>query len=241
MATVFNVGVRINSQSRSTNVNAPDHRRWVLVIIAAIISMGWASVANAQSANQLVSSTPADGASLPTAPTEMTLTFASGIASEHSLVPRLTCNSVAQVLGTPTPDDARTTWTVGINGALPKGPCSFIWGVSDAAGGVVMSGIINFAVQSDLATPATTSPTISVPAVPPETSTVEADTEGSAQGAIWLGRVLSTIGLLMLFGAMVVIALGWAVGPEYLITLRYFRILLRRRSGHPLVCHRLCS
>jgi len=40
---------------------------------------------------------------------------------------------------------------------------------------------------------------------------------------VWLGRVLSTVGILVLFGGLALISLGWPEGPEYVVTVRYLR------------------
>ena len=45
----------------------------------------------------------------------------------------------------------------------------------------------------------------------------------SATHFLWLGRVLSTLGILIIFGALVLIGVAWPEGPEYVITVRFLR------------------
>src|SRR5690606_5737892 len=62
-----------------------------------------------------------------------------------------------------------------------------------------------------------------IPAVANPPSTESSGSDGSTGGAVWLGRVLSTVGILVLFGGLALISLGWPEGPEYVVTVRYLR------------------
>ena len=44
-----------------------------------------------------------------------------------------------------------------------------------------------------------------------------------SDGATWLGRVLSTFGLAVLFGSLVLIVAAWPEGPEYILAVRFLR------------------
>ena len=44
-----------------------------------------------------------------------------------------------------------------------------------------------------------------------------------SDGATWLGRVLSTLGLAVLFGSFVLIVVAWPEGPEYILAVRFLR------------------
>ena len=44
-----------------------------------------------------------------------------------------------------------------------------------------------------------------------------------SDGATWLGRVLSTLGLAILFGSFVLIVVAWPEGPEYILAVRFLR------------------
>ena len=69
----------------------------------------------------------------------------------------------------------------------------------------------------------TTSPFISITPTQNSSSNPEPVNQGSNGGALWLGRLLSTIGILALFGGLALIAIGWPEGPEYVVTVRYLR------------------
>ena len=44
-----------------------------------------------------------------------------------------------------------------------------------------------------------------------------------SDGATWLGRVLSTLGLAVLFGSLALIIAAWPEGPEYILAVRFLR------------------
>ena len=107
------------------------------------------------------------------------------------------------------------------------------WFLRDAEQSVIATDTSTFSVTSDPpVTDGTTAPTgttaagfDTVPAVPTEVST--ADTEvstGSTDGAIWLGRMLSTMAILAIFGSLALISVGWPEGPEYIVTVRFLRL-----------------
>ena len=47
--------------------------------------------------------------------------------------------------------------------------------------------------------------------------------QGSTGGALWFGRLLSTLGILVVFGGLALISVGWPEGPEYVVTVRFLR------------------
>ena len=49
------------------------------------------------------------------------------------------------------------------------------------------------------------------------------DASEVSDGATWLGRVLSTLGLAVLFGSLVLIVAAWPEGPEYILAVRFLR------------------
>ena len=56
-----------------------------------------------------------------------------------------------------------------------------------------------------------------------ESTVVDFTSRTGGQGPVWLGRLLSTLTIATLFGALVVIAAAWPEGPEYLVTIRFVR------------------
>ena len=53
--------------------------------------------------------------------------------------------------------------------------------------------------------------------------TTSLDASDVSDGATWLGRVLSTLGLAVLFGSLVLIVAAWPEGPEYILAVRFLR------------------
>src|SRR5690606_30294779 len=122
---------------------------------------------------------------------------------------------------------------------LPRGACIISWGLNDALGNPIVQDQSTFRVEAD--PPPTTTPTgeddgaatddataadtgfDQIPAVANPPSTESSGSDGSTGGAVWLGRVLSTVGILVLFGGLALISLGWPEGPEYVVTVRYLR------------------
>lgn len=208
-----------------------------LFLAVAIVTVGVAFVgplldaaASAQSAtdNELVSSDPADGSTVALSPERLTFTFSEPLGPDDVLTAPVACATVSQRTGIPDVGSDRTVVTVEVLTPFPRGACTVPWLLRDGLGETITSGLITFSVQADTPTegddaPATTAapaPTPS-PSAPPD-ETVD---EGSAGGALWLGRVLSTTAVLALFGALVLIGTAWPEGPEYVITARFLRAL----------------
>ena len=49
------------------------------------------------------------------------------------------------------------------------------------------------------------------------------DASDVSDGATWLGRTLSMLGLAVLFGSLVLIVVAWPEGPEYILAVRFLR------------------
>jgi copper transport protein len=56
-----------------------------------------------------------------------------------------------------------------------------------------------------------------------ESDVIPLDQVEENQGPLWLGRMLSVLGIATMFGALVVIAAAWPEGVEYLVTVRFIR------------------
>lgn len=207
----------------------------VALLVAIIGSAALALVADvggearAQSAveNELVSSDPEDGSTVAVSPERLTFTFAEQLGPDDVLTAPVACATVSQRTGIPDVASDRTTVTVEVLTPFPRGACTVPWLLRDSLGETITSGLITFSVQADTVgadddeSPATTAaPT---PAPTPQTPAADSTDEGSAGGALWLGRVLSTTAVLALFGALVLIGMTWPEGPEYVITARFLR------------------
>lgn len=191
------------------------------------------SIARAE--NTVVSSEPADGASLATSPDAIVITFLEELGEANTIA--LDCNAELYTLGRPEVGDDDRTLTATVIDVLPKGTCVARWRVSDADGAPNGAGNITFNIETE---PNTT--TTSVDGTETTTTIVVAATEGdpadvtassddvillsqvdSSQGPLWLGRLLSVLGIATMFGALVLIATAWPEGVEYLIAVRFIR------------------
>ena len=195
----------------------------------------------AHAANEVVTSEPADGTTLATSPTQIVINFTEEIGELR--IVSLECNTEPINLPAPTLSGNSRVMTVEIPEALPRGLCVATWRVSDSDGEPNGSSLISFTVDAEPAattTPADEGATTSsvgsadgstpVASTSATTSTGDADTQTVAlnrvetgTGPLWLGRVLSTLGIAAVFGALVLIAAAWPEGVEYLITVRFLR------------------
>ena len=111
------------------------------------------------------------------------------------------------------------------------------WRVSESNGQPGASGNITFEVAS---APTTTPPTDdTTPASTTATTTPDDETaddggaddselnpidEGGGGFPLWLGRMLSILGLSVVFGSLLLLAVAWPEGPEYVIAVRFIRM-----------------
>ena len=197
----------------------------------------------AHAENIVVSSSPENGSALSTSPTEISIAFVEEIGDVPIVT--LECETEIITLPAPTLDATSRVLTVPVETALPRGACIIRWRVNDSDNEPNGDGNISFTVESEPGAgdgSATDGATIGdeAAALPPttidtavETTTSPADTDESTivslndvdtgTGPLWLGRLLSTIGIAVVFGSLVVIAVAWPEGVEYLITIRFIR------------------
>lgn len=198
-------------------------------MLAAIAVVFVPSGASAQESNSLQSIDPADGTSLEVSPTVITLSFNQELADDDAPTLSLACSNELQDTGLPEVDPDGLIVTVGINTPVPRGNCFISWFLKDAFGETIIQGTSSFGVTSDPSPSAagtvatTTSDFIQVPAVPTSVGTAAEENPGSTGGALWLGRMLSTLGILVVFGSLALISIGWPEGPEYVVTVRFLR------------------
>ena len=190
----------------------------------------------AHAENEVVTSEPADGTTLATSPTQIVINFTEEIGELR--IVSLECNTDPITLPAPTLSGNSRVMTVAIPDALPRGLCVATWRVSDSDGEPNGSSLLSFTVDAEPA--ATTTPadedantssngstSASAPATTSggdaETKTVALNRVETGTGPLWLGRVLSTLGIAAVFGALVLIAAAWPEGVEYLTTVRFLR------------------
>ncbi|MEJ7800757.1 MAG: CopD family protein, partial [Ilumatobacter sp.] len=223
--------------SVASHVGARLARALALFAVAAIAVLLGPSMATAQESNTLRSIEPEDGASLSESPTSIVLVFDQELADDDVVTVNLSCNFEPQDIGLPEPDDDRVMVSTAINTSLPKGACNIAWGLTNGEGDVILNDTTSFAVTTEPAA----SPTDTTPATGTVTGAIDAATEtvtsvasgsssasepvdqGGTGGAIWLGRMLSTLGILVVFGGLALISVGWPEGPEYVVTVRFLR------------------
>jgi copper transport protein len=200
--------------------------------------------------NEVITSEPADGATLATSPTQIVFSFTEEVGELR--IVGVECNTETVIVPAPTLSGNNRMMTVDLTDtALPKGVCVATWTVSNADSEPNGSGQISFQIETDPTS--TTVPTDTVdPAdtnggavTPVDGTTADGTTDGAGlaseaaagddteivdlaqvttgTGPLWLGRVLSTLGIAAVFGALVVIAAAWPEGVEYLITVRFLR------------------
>lgn len=186
-------------------------------------------------ANSLASVTPPDGAALSTAPDQIVLAFNQELGRDDFADVDLTCDGREIDTGLGQPDDENLFVTFAIFDEIPRGNCILEWELTDELGATITSGITTFRVD---ATPTGSTPAGQETAQPSAPTTTPSDLiqipadvseaapateEGSSGGALWLGRFLSTLGILVVFGALALISVGWPEGPEYIVTVRFLR------------------
>jgi copper transport protein len=195
--------------------------------IAFALAAPLTAAAQDEVANSLSSVTPADGDTLSASPAELVFTFTRELGADDALRVAVSCDTQPQNTGIPQlSDDDERVVTVEVLTPLPRGGCTVIWSLVDELEQPITDGRHAFSVQNDPAPtetepPADATPTETLAAAP--TTTSGTDDEGSTGGAEWLGRVLSTLGILIIFGALVLIGVAWPEGPEYVITVRFLR------------------
>ena len=222
----------------------PAHRRLSRTSAIAALALGVvafgslveSAVVHAEAT--VVSSDPADGSTIATSPTQISIVFSEELGTEANTV-TLSCNTEVVTLGRPEVGADGVTLAVLVPSALPKGTCVANWLVSDTEGAPNGTGTITFNVSSDPVVTTTTvadaaaatETTLATTAVvdPNATSTptdVVSPTEAeTGQGPLWLGRLLSVLGVAILFGSLVTIAAAWPEGVEYLVAVRFIRMI----------------
>jgi putative copper export protein/methionine-rich copper-binding protein CopC len=186
----------------------------------------------------VVSSDPVNGSTIAASPTEISFVFSEELGEANTVA--LDCNAELVSLGRPVVSDDDLTLTVEVTTALPKGSCVANWRVSDADGQPNGAGNITFNVSNDpaavassttvaaagttvaadgTAVPGVTTPGATAPA-PDIVSPADAET---GQGPLWLGRLVSVLGIAVLFGSLLTIAAAWPEGVEYLVAVKFVR------------------
>jgi copper transport protein len=215
----------------------------VVLAVFALTSFGSGTV---HAENTVVTSSPAAGDVRGTSPTEIVITFSEEIGDTNLLA--LSCEAEQIALDTPEVGDDRLLLTAALPAPVPAGTCVIRWQVTNTDDEPNGEGTIPFSVQND--TVVTTVPAddaagdaaaptpTAIPATTDSGTGSDAGTETAAptvvvdlsiasqgDGPLWLGRLISTLAIAALFGALVLLAASWPEGVEYLITIKFIRVL----------------
>ncbi len=232
IASVALIGMHGPASSSTLHSARRVWRHAVVIMLLGVLGvLGFSG--RAAAANTLVSSQPAEGEALAGSPTQMVLVFAEPLGTQNTAA--VTCGGAPVPVGSPSVSPDTKTLTISVPNALPTGSCELRWSVSAPEGGSNGSGKVAFSVTAGgspnaatAALPGTPSSTIAGEA--PSTTAVAAAvaTDGEiggsgSQGPAGLARLIATIGLAVLFGSLVVVALAWPEGVEYILTVRFLR------------------
>ncbi len=199
-------------------------------------------LAQAQSAD-LDSTSPEDGAELDTPPAQVVLQFDAPVGDSTVT---MSCGGdpfVAPNVGDTVRSADGQTLTVPILVPMPAVGCNVSWTTLQPNGEDGASGSFSFEVlSSPTPAPGDSTPDGSTPSTAsiPDATTAPTDDDGGdddgssssstirnaadvSDGATWLGRILSTLGLAILFGSLVLIVVAWPEGPEYILAVRFLR------------------
>ncbi len=187
----------------------------------------------------VVSSDPADGSTIAASPTQISIVFSEELGDTNTVT--IECNTEVVTLGRAEVGDDKMSLTVPVPNPLPKGTCVARWLVSDADSEPNGTGNITFNVSSDpvaTTTPeaaAGSTPTTTLATTQPvdpnatgasgATEVVDPTEAETGQGPLWLGRLISVLGVAVLFGSLVTIAAAWPEGVEYLVAVRFIRTI----------------
>ncbi|MCU1387986.1 MAG: putative copper resistance protein [Ilumatobacteraceae bacterium] len=192
------------------------------VFVAAATVLMWPMLDTSVSPVAAVAATtsvPADGSTVPMSPSQITVSFDQTISTASaSIAMVITCNGSA-VSPAPVPrvSGDQLTLIADITTPLPKGQCSVFWQVQSAADSSTAFATFNFKIEQD--TLSATTPTVAT------TPSNEGVSSGSSNlsGPLGLFRLVSTVALASLFGALVLITVAWPEGIEYILTIRFLR------------------
>lgn len=178
-------------------------------------------------AQTLEESTPADGAELTEAPPQIALRFDEPVGAASV---SMACQGDDEEAPNPFPLQNPPTIsadglsvTAALQGAARTGECTVAWNTTLPSGEEGEQGSFAFAIVA-LAGGPTTVPG-GTPAAPAATDDEIVDASEVSDGAIWLGQILSTLGIAVLFGSVVLIVAAWPEGPEYVLAVRFLRAM----------------
>jgi len=199
-------------------------------LLLGIFSAG--APAHAQTATttaplQVVSTVPADGDILNAAPAEIVLNFAETLPDISALIQLVDSQKRLLKLGQPIAFNNRMSLKVRVlelNG-LPAGTYQVIYAVQ-GNDKTTFSGKFTFSLEAAGGSTADSGVTDTTEPATIETGGLGLTTSNYSNGFFgYIGRLLGYIGLAGLAGALLLIALAWAEGVEYVLTVRHLILM----------------
>ena len=208
--------------------------RWCIALLAGgVAAAAFATPVHAAD-NTLLNSNPLPNSVVPSSPPVITLQFAAPVGPGPQVT--LTCGDpgAVQSIGQPTVGSDQVTVQVPVPTAVPKGTCTVTWRVTDPSLQPAGSASFQFQVLAggtaggtgDTLAPGAVSPSTTATSTPSTGSgsgTSSSGTSSTSKGPLGLFRLVMMLGLAMLFGSLVVIAIAWPEGVEYILTVRHLR------------------
>lgn len=230
----------------TTRLSARPALGWLFVLLAiGLVGSLWAPTAHAAD-NTVITSTPAAETTVEASPSLISITFAQPLGTQFGIT--MSCNSQVVSLANAVLLADGVTIQASLIAVAPKGSCTVSWRVTDVQLAPAGSSSFNFTISNDPAPETTTTTTEPPPPgqtlVPPETTgipgaitptttgtsgsggsttTTATSVESGSQGPLGLFRLFSTLGLAVLFGSLVLIAVAWPEGVEYILTVRFLK------------------
>ncbi len=187
-----------------------------LTFVVSLLA-GTTSVAHA--ANSLQESTPAADSTINQSPTQIVLTFENPTGT--GTIIQLVCEGDPITVGTV--QVAGNVATLPVLATVPAGDCEVTYTTTDSEGAEDERGSFGFTVDPNATATDGSSPAATTTTAQSTTPSSSDDAEGVSSGSIWFGRVLSILGISVLFGSLVLIVAAWPEGPEYVLALRFLR------------------
>jgi copper transport protein len=197
------------------------------IAFGALALLAGAELVRAQ--NSILESSPADEAEVTTQPEAIVMRFENDVPDQRDV--QVVCaNNPFSSISAPELGDDGVTLTVDLLQPMPAGECNVTWILSNDDGstdrGTFSFTVAEAAGAAGAGGPATTVADDSAAADDGGDDEDDIRNAGEVSSApIWLGRVLSIIGISVVFGSLVLIVAAWPEGPEYVLALRFLRTM----------------
>ena len=178
-------------------------------------------------------SDPADGQSLVASPAQLSLVFSEDLPQAPGVVIQDSKNQIVTTVGAVARGDDAMTWYVPITTPLPADFYKVSW-TSESTAGFFQFTVGTTALGGTVSTEAATATSAAASTVAPtDTATTSEtpaaataeDASGAAGALNVMARWLSYLAIAAIAGGLLVIALAWPEGVEYVLTGRYLRLV----------------